>query len=100
MLLLRLLVLASWGGRLLRYRLRFFNENRPVFRNWQFAIERWRFDAGCDAYRYRKFALGATAKHPLRRGNVGVVAADRGTDVSLPGKQVIGGVEAYPAQLR
>ena len=47
-----------------------------------------------------ELAVGVAAEDAVRGRNVGVVAADGGADVPVVGDQVVGGVEAHPAQMR
>ena len=83
-------------GRLLRA----LDQNRPVFRNGQLAIERRRLLAGLDVHGNVELAGGFAAEDAMGGGNVGVIAANGGADVAMVGNQIVGGIEAHPAEMR
>jgi len=58
-----------------------------------------RLFAGLDMDGDIEFAVGLAAEDPVGRGHVGIVAADGGADVAMMGDEVVGGVEAHPAQV-
>jgi len=53
-----------------------------------------------DRYRNGEFAFGDSLERAPRRRHIGIVAADRGADVALAGRHVVGGIEANPAERR
>ena len=78
----------------------FFYEDRPVFGDGHFTIEEGSAFAGLDADGDAELALRAAAVDAVRGGDVGVVATDGGADVTIAGDEVVGGIEADPAQFR
>ena len=53
---------------------------------------------GVDADGDGEFAVGAAAEDAVGGRDVGVVAADGGADVAIAGDEVVGGIEADPAE--
>ncbi len=98
MLLLGLLGVAGHGRGLLGEGLGFFDEDRPVFGDREFAIEERCAFAGFDADGYGEFALGAAAEDAVGGRDVGVVSTDGGADVAVAGDEVVGWIEADPAE--
>ncbi len=47
-----------------------------------------------------KLAIGLAAENPMSGRHIGVVAANGRADVPVVRDQVVGGVEAHPAQMR
>ena len=91
--------MAGHGWGLLGESLGFFYEHGPVFGDGEFAIEEGCAFAGFDADGDAELALGAAAVDAVGGGNVGVVAADGGANVAVAGDEIVGGVEANPAEL-
>ena len=96
--MLGLLGVAGHGWGLLGEGLGFFYENGPVFGDGEFAVEERCAFAGFDADGYGELALGATAVDAVGGGDVRVVATDGGADVAIAGDEVVGGIEADPAE--
>ena len=55
---------------------------------------------GVDADAHLQLGLGPALHRPERRRHVGVVAADGGADVAIAGHEVVGRIEADPAEPR
>ena len=75
-------------------------EHGPVLWNRGFAIEGGQAVAGLNANCHVKLALGFAAEDAVCGWNVGVVAADGSANVAVLRDQVIGGIEANPADAR
>ena len=76
----------------------FFDQDRPVFGDGQFAVERGRAFTGGDADSYCELAFGAAAEHAMGRRHVGIVTTDGGAYMPIAGNEAVGGVEADPAE--
>ena len=72
----------------------------PVFGNGKLAVEsRW-LGTGFDVDGHIKLALCLTAEDAVSGRHIRVIAADGGADVAMMSDEVVGGVEAHPAELR
>ncbi len=76
------------------------DEDGPVFRHGGFLFESGEAVAGFNSHGNVEVALGFPAKDSMGGWDVGVVAPDGGADVAMVGDEVIGGIEAYPAESR
>src|SRR6202021_3269589 len=76
------------------------DQHAPVVGDGRFSVQCRRLLIGLDMNRDVELALRAAAEDAVRGGDVGVVATDGRADVAVVGDQVIGGVEADPAQIR
>ena len=98
LLLLHLLQVNEWDcgvGRLLRA----LNEHAPIFRDGQLAVEGGRLIAGFNLYSHVKLTGGFAAEDAVGRRNVSIIAPDRGADVAVMRDEVVGGIEADPAEM-
>ena len=99
LLLLHLLEIDErdeWFGGLLGL----FDEDAPVIGDGQFAIEGGGLFASLHVDSDIELALSVAAEDAVGWWYVGVVSTDGGADVTAVGDEVVGGIEAYPTEVR
>ena len=92
------LLLAGGGGEGVGEELGFFDEGGPVFGDGEVLVEGGCALGGGDADGDGELGFGTAAEDAVGGGDVGVVASDGGTDVAVSGDEVVGGIEADPAE--
>ncbi len=66
----------------------------------QLAVEGRRLITGFNLHSHVKLAGGFAAEDAVGGRNVGIIAAYRGADVAMMRDEVVGGIEADPAEMR
>ena len=77
-----------------------FEKQRPFFVGRKLLVGREKGLRRGDAHPHLQFGLGPPLHRPEGGRDVRVVAADGGPDVAAPGHEVVGRIEADPAELR
>ena len=82
-------------GRLLRA----LNQHAPILGDGQLAIEgRW-LVAGVNLDGDKEFTVSFATEDAVGRGDIGIVAAHCSADVTMMCDEIVGGIEADPAQM-
>ena len=99
--LLLLLHLLQFNGRQIAIRglLSTLHQYRPVFGDWQLAVERRGLISGFHVDRDIQFAVSDPAVDSMGGRDVLVIAANGGANMAMMGYQVVGGIEADPSEL-
>ena len=99
LLLLHLLQIDEGDGGFWRL-LRALYKHTPVFGDGQLLIERRGLIAGLDVHGYVKLAVCLSAEDAMCRWNIRIIPAYGGADMAMMSDKIVGGIEAYPAQMR
>ena len=75
------------------------DQDAPVFGDGHFAIESRGGLTGFYLYSHIKFTIGSAAEDAVGGGYVCIIAADCGAEVAMVGNEIVGGIEADPAEM-